>query len=111
MSALGQKQTYAPQKAMSALPPIATAKADFRTQGHVRSTLESGHVHCDRPCLLWANSGHSRVRLSPKEKPWHLAAAIIHDRRSDEALITVRTTLAMQTTTISIVMLIIACPL
>jgi hypothetical protein len=28
MSALGQKQTYALQKAMSALPPIATAKAD-----------------------------------------------------------------------------------
>jgi hypothetical protein len=30
MSALGQKRTYAVQKAMSALPPIATAKADFR---------------------------------------------------------------------------------
>jgi hypothetical protein len=30
MSALGQKQTCAPQKVMSALPPIATAKADFR---------------------------------------------------------------------------------
>ena len=29
MSALGQKQTYAPQKAVSALPPIATAKADL----------------------------------------------------------------------------------
>ena len=32
MSALGQKQTYAMQYAMSALPPIATAKADFRTR-------------------------------------------------------------------------------
>src|SRR5262249_49102564 len=30
MSALGQKQTYALQKAMSALPPMATAKADSR---------------------------------------------------------------------------------
>src|SRR5262245_501229 len=30
MSALGQKRTYAVQNAMSALPPIATAKADFR---------------------------------------------------------------------------------
>src|SRR5215470_6041015 len=30
MSALGQKQTYAPQQAMSASPPIATAKADIR---------------------------------------------------------------------------------
>jgi hypothetical protein len=29
MSALGQKQTYAPQQAMSALYPIATAKADM----------------------------------------------------------------------------------
>jgi len=28
MSALSQKQTYAVQKGMSALPPIATAKAD-----------------------------------------------------------------------------------
>src|SRR5262245_34537917 len=30
MSALGQKQTCASQKAMSALPPIATAKSGFR---------------------------------------------------------------------------------
>jgi hypothetical protein len=30
MSALGQKQTYALQQATSALPPIATAKADMR---------------------------------------------------------------------------------
>jgi hypothetical protein len=29
MSALGQKQTYALQQAMSALPPIATEKADM----------------------------------------------------------------------------------
>src|SRR5262245_1876431 len=33
MSALGHKQTYAVQQPMSALPPIATAKADFRTTG------------------------------------------------------------------------------
>jgi len=30
MSALGQKRTYAVQQAMSALHPIATAKADMR---------------------------------------------------------------------------------
>jgi len=30
MSALGQKRTYAAQNVMSALPPIATMKADFR---------------------------------------------------------------------------------
>ena len=29
MSALGQKQTFAVQNGMSALPPIATAKVDF----------------------------------------------------------------------------------
>jgi hypothetical protein len=29
MSALGQKRTFAPQQAMFALPPIATAKADM----------------------------------------------------------------------------------
>ena len=32
MSALGQKQTYAPHKTMSALPLIATAKADSRNR-------------------------------------------------------------------------------
>ena len=35
LSALGQKQTYALQKRMSALPPIATAKADMSANGHV----------------------------------------------------------------------------
>jgi hypothetical protein len=42
MSALGQKQTFALQEAMSALPPIATAKADT--------------VHSNS-CPLRANSG------------------------------------------------------
>src|SRR5215470_1211865 len=55
MSALGQKQTYAVQNGMSALPPIATAKADFP---HVCFTPTSRHVHCNSSCLLWANSGH-----------------------------------------------------
>src|SRR5215475_6979810 len=32
MSALGQKRTCAPQEVMSALPPIATAKADIRNR-------------------------------------------------------------------------------
>jgi hypothetical protein len=31
MSALGHKQTYALQQTMSALPPLATAKADMPT--------------------------------------------------------------------------------
>ena len=42
MSALGQKRTYAAQQVMSALPPIATAKADFcRAKGHVRFTSKA----------------------------------------------------------------------
>jgi len=35
MSALGQKQTCAAQNGMSALPPIATAKADIASWGMV----------------------------------------------------------------------------
>ena len=44
MSALGQKQTYAVQNGMSALPP------------------ESGHVQRKPRCLLRANSGHKLRR-------------------------------------------------
>jgi hypothetical protein len=36
MSALGHKRTCASQKAMSALPPIATAKADIGKTGRSR---------------------------------------------------------------------------
>ena len=66
MSALGQKQTYAPQQVMSALPPIATQKSRHAEIGHVRFTPQSGHVQCDGLCRLWANSGHcQRDFLSP----------------------------------------------
>jgi hypothetical protein len=58
MSALGQKRTYAAQQVMSALPPIATAKADSRKRS-ARFTPKGGHVRCTSSCLLWANSGHS----------------------------------------------------
>jgi hypothetical protein len=51
MSALGQKRTYAVQQSMSALPPIATTKADSR-KAHVCFTPESGHVRCKRLCPL-----------------------------------------------------------
>jgi hypothetical protein len=47
MSALGQKPTYALQQAMSALHPIATAKADFRT----------------RSCLLYPRKRTCAVQL------------------------------------------------
>jgi hypothetical protein len=47
MSALGQKQTCAAHKLMSALVPKATAKADFRT----------------RPCLLYTQYRTCAVQL------------------------------------------------
>ena len=45
LSALGQKQTYALQKRMSALPPIATAKADMPQM--VMSALPPKADMCD----------------------------------------------------------------
>ena len=53
MSALGQKQTYAAHKLMSALPPIATTKADSAND-HVCFTPESGLMQCNSQCLLRA---------------------------------------------------------
>src|SRR5262249_39261844 len=50
MSALGQKRTYAPQQAMSALHPIATAK--------------SGHVRCRSRCPLWVISRHLQCKTA-----------------------------------------------
>jgi len=69
MSALGQKQTHAVQQRMSALPPIATAKADIRKRSCLLSP-ESGHVRCTSECPLWAKSRlmqrKRRVRSTPK---------------------------------------------
>jgi hypothetical protein len=47
MSALGgsHKRTFALHQPMSALPPIATAKANFRTRSCLLSP-ESEHVRC-----------------------------------------------------------------
>jgi hypothetical protein len=59
---MGQKQTYAAQQVMSALPPTTTAKADFRTRSCASS--ESEHVRCNQGGPLWARSGH-RGRLRP----------------------------------------------
>ena len=43
MSALGQKRTRAPQKGMSALPPIATTKADV--EGGICTAVANAHEH------------------------------------------------------------------
>jgi hypothetical protein len=63
MSALGQKQTYALQQAMSALLPIATAKADLRKKACLLYP-KSGRVRCTGRCQLWAKSGHCPYVLS-----------------------------------------------
>jgi hypothetical protein len=53
MSALGQKQTYALQQAMSALPPIATSIAYFRMsdKGQWRTWRRMKYAFCNS--LLW----------------------------------------------------------
>jgi len=51
MSALGQKRTYAVQNDMSALPPIATAKADIESWQAITIFLISIQTHKEwRPC-------------------------------------------------------------
>jgi len=50
MSALGQKQTYAVHNVMSALPPIATVKADIRK----RSCLPLKRTCAHKRSPLWA---------------------------------------------------------
>jgi hypothetical protein len=57
MSALGHKQTCAPQKAMSALPPIATKKADMRAAKEAL-LFNLGQMISTRPCL---NSASDRI--------------------------------------------------
>src|SRR5262245_20490931 len=57
MSALGHKQTYAPQNVMSALPPIATAKADIRK----RSCLLSLRKQTCAPQTPMSAKGHKRT--------------------------------------------------
>ena len=59
MSASGQKRTYTAQKAMSALPPIATANADFRTRS-CPLYPQKQTLAVRKPCPLWANSGLTR---------------------------------------------------
>jgi hypothetical protein len=43
----------------------------------VRFTLESGHVRCKGPCLLWAKSGHTTVySITSLDAPVGLVARI-----------------------------------
>src|SRR5262245_233976 len=66
MSALGQKQTHAVQQRMSALPPIATAKADIRK----------------RSCLLYPQKRtcavHSLMSAKGQKQTWSSNYPVIH---------------------------------
>src|SRR5262245_64016865 len=88
MSALGQKQTYAVQKAMSALPPIATAKADMLQM--VMSALApkadvcaANHHVCFGPIADMVLVDHhigSNVQLGWYDKPQKICGVIVYDK-------------------------------
>jgi hypothetical protein len=67
MSALGQKQTDAPQQSMSALPPIPTAKADMPHM--VASAL---------PLKADVCSANRRVCYGPKADINWVAISLLH---------------------------------
>jgi hypothetical protein len=68
MSALGQKQTYALQKTMSALLPIATAKANSRNRPCPLYPQERTCA-CNYECPLRAKSGHHLDRALNVKTP------------------------------------------
>src|SRR5262249_29183030 len=55
-----KKQTCAVQNVVSALHPIATAKAKFGKSGHVCFTRESGHARCNGMSALGQKRTSSR---------------------------------------------------
>src|SRR5262245_50004859 len=77
MSALGQKQTYAVQNPMSALPPIATAKADSRKRScRLCPRKRTCAVH-----QLMSALGQKRTCIALFD---HLVGACKHRRRHGE---------------------------
>ena len=74
MSALGQKPTYALQQAMSALHPIATAKATFR----------------NRPCPLYPQKRTCAVQLGMsalgQKRTWLIRLAYQHEEQARPGL-------------------------
>ena len=64
MSAMGQEQTYAPQKGMSALPPKATAKADMVC---VTPAVPQKELMQPRAPPTWTLIERVRRRVTPGE--------------------------------------------
>ena len=74
MSALGHKQTCASQKAMSALPPIATAKADILNRlcllsPQKRTCAVQGHMSAMGQKRTSAKKRDRLTEVSPKSSP------------------------------------------
>jgi hypothetical protein len=76
MSALGHKRTFAAHQPMSALPPIATAKADFRTRSCLltpKADVCSALAHvCFGPkadLRLFVNARLSQGFTQPRRSP------------------------------------------
>jgi hypothetical protein len=63
MSALGQKRTCAPQKAMSALPPIATSIAFFGMSA--LGQKQTFGKNC-MPSFVLARKRHSSPEVAPQ---------------------------------------------
>ena len=64
MSALGQKQTYAAQKVMSALPPKAdmcSATRDTRAPFISATFIAAGYTHYDREASMYRFVGPKRI--------------------------------------------------
>jgi len=80
MSALGQKQTYAVQQAMSALPPIATAKADMPQM--VMSALSPKVDMCGATSNVgYGPKGDTAAdSVTPSDKIHHGAAGRVRSR-------------------------------
>ena len=83
MSALGQKQTCAAQNGMSALPPIATAKANSRK----RSANRSGHSALSTPITGMAGCCARAASGQRSEGVTAAPPSMMNSRRSFDHLI------------------------
>ena len=69
MSALGQKRTFAVQNGMSALPPIATAKADIPRYYSMRHCVRGLHFAKHRNCTS-SQQSHEHPGLFLRMHNW-----------------------------------------
>src|SRR6476620_6516900 len=91
MSALGQKRTYAAQQVMSALPPIANAKADFSARScPLYPQKRTCAVHSSMSALgQKRTSAHSFDHLvgGREQRSWHDKAESLGGFEVDRKLV------------------------